>query len=73
MSVARRRPTTSIGTSWTGQTWRCARCGEGGPDRDDVPHSACSAHPSGRACAPHDLVFSPAAHDAAVRERRGAA
>ena len=66
-----RGPRNSLGAPWSGETWRCQWCGETGPDRDDVAHSACQCHPlwRGRSGAPHHIIFSPAEHDAAVRAR----
>jgi len=66
-----RGPRNSLGAPWSGETWLCAWCGERGPDRDDVAHSACPSHPlwRGRVGAPHHLSFAPAEHDAAMRAR----
>lgn len=71
MSIARRPPTTSAGTVHTVETWTCTRCGETGPDRDDRPLPGCPAHPSGRQYAPHEIVYAPEAHHAAVVAGRG--
>lgn len=56
-------PRNSLGRPWNGETWSCTRCGETGPDRDDLPRSA---H------APHTLAFHPAEHHAAIIARRAA-
>jgi hypothetical protein len=69
-SIAKRPPTNSAGRPWTGETWSCSRCGETGPDRDDVPHSGCPKHPTARVSwAPHDLAFHPEAHAERVAAR----
>jgi hypothetical protein len=55
-------PTNSLGKPWAGETWSCDRCGDTGPDRDDVAHGGCKAHPSRVSWAPHVLRFHPQEH-----------
>lgn len=64
-------PRNSLGEPWQeGQAWRCIACGESGPDRDDVRLSDCSALTT--ASKPHDVVFEPPEHAAAIEARHEA-
>jgi hypothetical protein len=53
-------PRTSNGRTYSAdypRTWRCRRCGETGPDRDDYPLSGCKELKVAMTFPPHDLEF----------------
>ncbi len=57
----------SAGEPWQkGQVWHCDRCGQSGPDRDDVNLPGCTAGPYSSDRQPHTLRFAPLAHARAI-------